>query len=145
MLFTDLDTAARDVIHNFKRDGFEAPYPRYNGGRPRTFTLPKRQEIKRIALSEPQDLGQPFATCSAGLFLSRPAGVFDSDQPISPVLAVLSPGTVTIGVLVVAGCCCSPASDDGVYVLVACEIAAMSGGVTRAWLLLTRIGTQLSR
>jgi hypothetical protein len=31
-------------------------------GRPQTFTLPKRQEIKRIALSDPQDLDQPFAS-----------------------------------------------------------------------------------
>jgi transposase len=36
----------------------------YRGGRPQTFTLPKRQEIKRIALSDPQDLGLPFATWS---------------------------------------------------------------------------------
>jgi transposase len=52
------------VIHNFNRDGFEALYPRYAGGRPQTFTLPKRQEIKRIALSDPTDLDQPFATWS---------------------------------------------------------------------------------
>ncbi len=63
VVFTDPDTV-RDVIHNFNRDGFEALYPRYRGGRPVTFTLPKRQEIKRIALTDPQDLGQPFATWS---------------------------------------------------------------------------------
>ena len=34
------------------------------GGRPPTFTLPKRQEIKRIALTDPTDLDQPFATWS---------------------------------------------------------------------------------
>ncbi len=63
VVFTDPDTV-RDVIHNFNRDGFDALYPRYTGGRPQTFTLPKRQEIKRIALSDPQDLDQPFATWS---------------------------------------------------------------------------------
>jgi transposase len=63
VVFTDPDTV-RDVIHNFNRDGFPALYPRYRGGRPQTFTLPKRQEIKRIALADPQDLGQPFATWS---------------------------------------------------------------------------------
>jgi transposase len=63
VVFTDPDTV-RDVIHNFNRDGFDALYPRYKGGRPQTFTLPKRQEIKRIALSDPQDLDQPFATWS---------------------------------------------------------------------------------
>jgi len=61
--FADADTV-RDVIHNFNRDGFDALYPRYRGGRPRTFTLPERQQIKRIALSVPSDLGQPFATWS---------------------------------------------------------------------------------
>src|SRR4051812_49654655 len=63
VVFTDPDTV-RDVIHNFNRDGFDALYPRYRGGRPQTFTLPKRQEIKRIALSDPLDLDQPFATWS---------------------------------------------------------------------------------
>ena len=61
--FTDADTV-RELIHNFNRDGFDALYPRYRGGRPRTFTLPERQQIKRIALSVPTDLGQPFATWS---------------------------------------------------------------------------------
>jgi transposase len=63
VVFTDPDTV-RDVIHNFNSDGFDALYPRYKGGRPHTFTLPKRQEIKRIALSDPDDLGQPFSTWS---------------------------------------------------------------------------------
>lgn len=63
VVFTDPDTV-RDVIHNFNRDGFDALYPRYRGGRPRSFTLPERQAIKRVALSVPSDLGQPFATWS---------------------------------------------------------------------------------
>jgi transposase len=63
VVFTDPDTV-RDVIHNFNRDGFDALYPRYKGGRPQTFTLPKRQQIKRIALTDPQNLDQPFATWS---------------------------------------------------------------------------------
>src|SRR5436309_2619729 len=63
VVFTDPDTV-RDVIHNFNRDGFEALYPRYRGGRPRTFSLPQRQANKRIALAIPTDLGQPFATWS---------------------------------------------------------------------------------
>ena len=28
----------RDVIHNFNADGFDSLYPKYKGGRPRTFT-----------------------------------------------------------------------------------------------------------
>jgi transposase len=63
VVFTDPDTV-RDVIHNFNRHGFDSLYPRYAGGRPRTFTLPERQRIRKIALSLPTDLGQPFATWS---------------------------------------------------------------------------------
>jgi transposase len=63
VVFTDPDTV-REVIHNFNRDGFDALYPRYGGGRPATFTLPQRQKIKKIALSVPTDLGRPFATWS---------------------------------------------------------------------------------
>src|SRR3954471_5291344 len=63
VVFTDPDTV-REVIHNFNRDGFDALYPRYRGGRPQTFTLPQRREIKKLALSVPTDLGQPFATWS---------------------------------------------------------------------------------
>ena len=63
VVFSDPDTV-RDVIHNFNRDGFDALYPRYRGGRPRRFTLPERQRIKKIALSVPTDLEQPFATWS---------------------------------------------------------------------------------
>jgi transposase len=63
VVFTDPDTV-RNVIHNFNADGFDSLYPRYRGGRPQTFTLPKHQEIKRIALADPQDLNQPFATWS---------------------------------------------------------------------------------
>ena len=72
VVFTDPDTVG-EVIHNFNRDGFDALYPRYMGGRPATFTLAQRQEIKRIALSDPQDLGQPFSTWS----LSKLTVVYD--------------------------------------------------------------------
>jgi transposase len=61
--FTDADTA-REVIRDFNRDGFDALYPRYRGGRPRTFTLPQRRRITKIALSVPTDVGAPFATWS---------------------------------------------------------------------------------
>jgi transposase len=63
VVFTDPDTV-REVIHNFNRDGFDALYPRYAGGRPPPFTLPQRREIKKIALSIPTDFGRPFATWS---------------------------------------------------------------------------------
>ena len=61
--FTSPDRV-REVINNFNDDGFESLYPKYAGGRPPTFTLPQRQEIKKIALSRPADHGLPFSTWS---------------------------------------------------------------------------------
>ena len=61
--FTSPDRV-RDVIHNFDRDGFDSLAPRYAGGRPPRFTLPQRQEIKKVALARPQDHGLPFSTWS---------------------------------------------------------------------------------
>ncbi|HSH62255.1 MAG TPA: IS630 family transposase, partial [Acidimicrobiales bacterium] len=61
--FTSPDRV-RDVINNFNDDGFDSLYPRYAGGRPPTFTLPQRQEVKKIALSRPGDHGLPFSTWS---------------------------------------------------------------------------------
>jgi transposase len=61
--FTSPDRV-REVLHNFNADGFDALYPRYRGGRPPTFTLPQRQQIKRLALSRPTDHDLPFSTWS---------------------------------------------------------------------------------
>ncbi|WP_018564451.1 IS630 family transposase [Streptomyces sp. PsTaAH-124] len=54
----------RDVIHNFNADGFDSLYPKYKGGRPKTFTLPERREIKKMAKSKPAEHGLPFSTWS---------------------------------------------------------------------------------
>ncbi|MFF3698416.1 IS630 family transposase [Streptomyces sp. NPDC002221] len=61
--FTSADRV-RDVIHNFNADGFDSLYPKYGGGRPKTFTLPERREIKKIAKSKPVEHGLPFSTWS---------------------------------------------------------------------------------
>jgi transposase len=61
--FTSPDRV-RDVIHNFNDDGFASLYPKYSGGRPGTFTLPERREIKKIAKSKPAEHGLPFSTWS---------------------------------------------------------------------------------
>jgi transposase len=61
--FTSEDRV-RAVIHNFNDDGFDSLAPRYAGGRPPTFTLPQRREIKKIALSRPEDHDLPFSTWS---------------------------------------------------------------------------------
>ncbi|GAX58523.1 transposase [Streptomyces olivochromogenes] len=59
--FTSADRV-RGVIHNFSADGFESIYLKCKGGRPRTFTLPERREIKKIAKSKPAEHGLPFST-----------------------------------------------------------------------------------
>ena len=61
--FTSEDRV-RAVIHNFNEDGFDSLAPKYAGGRPPTFTLPQRREIKKIALSRPADHDLPFSTWS---------------------------------------------------------------------------------
>jgi transposase len=61
--FTSEDRV-RDLIHNFNTDGFDSLYPKYRGGRPPTFTLPQRREIKKIAKSKPVEHGLPFSTWS---------------------------------------------------------------------------------
>jgi transposase len=61
--FTSEDRV-REVIHNFNADGFDSLAPKYSGGRPPKFTLPERQEIKKIALSRPVDHHLPFSTWS---------------------------------------------------------------------------------
>ena len=61
--FTSVDRV-RDVIHNFNADGFDSLYPKYAGGRPKTFTLAERREIKKIAKSKPVEHGLPFSTWS---------------------------------------------------------------------------------
>jgi transposase len=58
------DDRVRDVIHNFNADGFDSLYPKYKGGRPKTFTLPERREIKKIAKSKPTEHDLPFSTWS---------------------------------------------------------------------------------
>jgi len=58
------DDRVRDVIHNFNTDGFDSLYPKYKGGRPKTFTLPERREIKKIAKSKPAEHDLPFSTWS---------------------------------------------------------------------------------
>ncbi len=61
LAFTSADRV-REVLHNFNDDGFDSLVPRYAGGRPPTFTLPERREIRKIALAGPVDHGLPFST-----------------------------------------------------------------------------------
>ncbi|KPI14259.1 hypothetical protein OV450_2790 [Actinobacteria bacterium OV450] len=52
MTFTSADRV-RDVVHNFNVGGFDSICSKYGGGRPKTFMLPERPEIKKIAKSTP--------------------------------------------------------------------------------------------
>jgi transposase len=61
--FTSQDRV-REVIHNFNDDGFDSLDAKYSGGRPPRFTLPQRQQIKKIALARPTDHDLPFSTWS---------------------------------------------------------------------------------
>ncbi len=61
--FTSSDRV-RAVLLNFNEGGFDSLVPNYSGGRPPTFTLPERREMKKIALSRPVDHGLPFSTWS---------------------------------------------------------------------------------
>src|SRR5664280_2114975 len=61
--FTSEDRV-REILHNFNDDGFDSLVPKYAGGRPPTFTLPERREIKKVALSRPLDHNLPFSTWS---------------------------------------------------------------------------------
>src|SRR3954465_9850122 len=69
--FTSADRV-RDVIHNFNADGFDSLYPKYKGGRPKTFTLPERREIKKIAKSKPAAHDLPFSTCRLTTLAASP-------------------------------------------------------------------------
>jgi transposase len=61
--FTSPDRV-REVIHNFNDDGFDSLDPKYSGGRPPTFTLSQRRQIKKIALGRPADHDLAFSTWS---------------------------------------------------------------------------------
>jgi transposase len=54
--FTSEDLV-RDVIRNFRADGFSSLDAKYKGGRPPKFTQGQRPEIKKIAQSKPAEHG----------------------------------------------------------------------------------------
>ncbi|MCX5562357.1 helix-turn-helix domain-containing protein [Streptomyces sp. NBC_00038] len=74
----------RDVIHNFDTDGFDSLYPKYKDGRPKTFTLPERREIKKIAKCDTNEMlvdrrvGPEHRRCS----LPSTSGKFSLLEPL---------------------------------------------------------------
>lgn len=78
--FTSADRVG-DVIHHFNADGFESLCPKCKGGRPKTFTLPERREIEKIAKSKPAEHGLPFSTWS----LVKPADLLVAERVVDDV------------------------------------------------------------
>jgi hypothetical protein len=78
-----------------------------------------------------------------GLFmLDWRAGRNRGQQVIGRVLELVSPNTVTTVLLLVAGALLAFRISAGMYVLVGPVIAAFVGGLTSAWLFLTRVEEQ---
>jgi hypothetical protein len=71
--------------------------------------------------------------------LDRRAKGEKSNQAIAPVLEAVTPTTVTSLLLLAAGIVLVLGVPAGLYVLVGPVIVAVAGGVTSAWLLLTKI------
>jgi hypothetical protein len=71
--------------------------------------------------------------------LDRRAKSDSSNQAIAPVLEAVTPTTVTSLLLLAAGIVLVLGVHAGLYILVAPVLVALFGGVTSAWLFLTRI------
>ena len=71
--------------------------------------------------------------------LDRRAKGESSDQAIGPVLEAVTPITVTSLLLLAAGIVLVLGVHAGLYVLVGPVFVALAGGVTSAWLFLTKI------
>lgn len=71
--------------------------------------------------------------------LNRQATAHPSAQPISRILATVSPDTITTILLFAAAVLLIAGVDDGAYVVIPAVIAAIVGGVASAWLFLIRI------
>jgi hypothetical protein len=79
----------------------------------------------------------------AGLFLlDWRAGRDRGHQAIARVLEMISPNSVTTVLLLVAGALLAFRVSAGMYVLAAPVIAAFVGGLTSAWLFMTRVPDQ---
>ena len=63
---------ARGETRDFKADGFDPLAPKLRGGRPPTFTLPQRQQVKKIALAGSTDHDLPLSTWSLSKLAGHP-------------------------------------------------------------------------
>jgi hypothetical protein len=76
----------------------------------------------------------------SGLYiLDRRAKGEKSSQAIAPVIEAVTPTTITSLLLLAAGTVLVLGAPAGLYVLVGPVLVAFAGGITSAWLLLTKI------
>jgi hypothetical protein len=75
------DDRVRDVLHNFNADAFDSLYSKYKSGRPKTFTLPERREIKKTAKSKPAEAPWAGRSTSRVPFAMLRDGTFCEPQP----------------------------------------------------------------
>jgi len=69
--FTSPDRV-REATRDFNADGFDPLAPKLRGGRRPTFTLPQRQQVKKIALAGSTDHDLPLSTWSLSKLAGHP-------------------------------------------------------------------------
>jgi hypothetical protein len=62
------------VVRDFNADALGSLCPKYKGGRPPTFTLARRREIKKVAKAKPREYDMPFSTWRPGQADRVPGG-----------------------------------------------------------------------
>lgn len=77
-------------------------------------------------------------TGTALYVLDRRARTEQSDQPFAQLIEAVSPNLVTLLLMLAAGITLIFGVNAGLYVLIAPVLTALIGGVTSAWLFLTR-------
>jgi hypothetical protein len=85
-----------------------------------------------------------LATVTAGglIVLDRRAKAHTGSQAITRVLELLTPTKIVSLTLLVSGALLAFGVHDGLYALIVPVLVALTGGVTSAWLFLTKITTE---
>jgi hypothetical protein len=81
-------------------------------------------------------------TSGLTIVLDRRAKVFESAHAIARALELLAPTKIVSVTLLVSGALLVFGVRDGLYVLIAPVLVALTGGVASAWLFLTKITTE---
>jgi hypothetical protein len=128
-----------------------APSPELRNRAAQTLTLFGTVLIIAILTAVP---GQPIralgaeltalATITAGglIVLDRRAKAHASNQVVARALELLTPSKIESITLLVSGALLASGVRDGLYALIIPVLVALTGGVTSAWLFLTKITTE---